>query len=195
MNPLVSGITIPTPSSDTRASTSTYSTMPSGPSSTSNRNDIFFHVDEEDWRSGRFWLRERPPDELGLVLGDFIQNVRAALDQSIFALGVEQSERSEFPIHSDERQYIGTDDTHPVSRRDLTLAKLPDEYRTVIDAAQPYRRGTRHAIREDPLAILASLSNADKHRVVHPALIRQWGRPRFVVSSGRIRDVQTRYRH
>jgi hypothetical protein len=154
--------------------------------------DIFFHTDNNGWRGGRLWIKERPPDELGLILGDAIHNVRGALDHAIYAIGTEPNERSEFPIHSDERQYTGTDEAHPVSRRDLALAKVPREFHAVVDAAQPYRRGNKHAIREDPLAILAWLSNADKHRLVHPAFMRQWSRPQFVITNGRISDVQTR---
>jgi len=49
------------------------------------------------------------------------------------------------------------------------LRGVAERHRTVIDGVQPYRRGLDAP--KDPLAVLNWLSNVDKHRVLHAALI------------------------
>jgi hypothetical protein len=106
----------------------------------------------------------------------------------------ESAWRRPHPIHSQEGQYLNpADPTNPKSSaREIALAHVPDEYRAVVDASQPYLRGNVEAARQDPLATLAWLSNVDKHRLIHPAFHRQHGPPKVTMTNGRISDIKVR---
>lgn len=154
--------------------------------------DVLPKMDDDGWVRGRFQVIKTPPDTFALTVGDFVQNLRASLDHSIYALATVRTEQTEYPIHSQEDQYLGLADPAKPAPRDLALAYVPDEYRAVVDASQPYQRGNVSAARKDPLAILAWLSNVDKHRLIHPAFHRQHGAPEVQVTEGRLSDIKIR---
>lgn len=106
-----------------------------------------------------FATRGKPqPDHWPLLAGEAIQNLRSALDHSVYEL-VPASKRGKsiFPIYKDpcEFQVLG--------RRDIP--GIPEAIRTLIEQAQPYRRRLENPDR-DPLQELRSLSNIDKHRTL-----------------------------
>ena len=156
--------------------------------------DIIPKLDSDGWQRGRFHVIRTPPDDFALLVGDFIQNLRAALDHSVYALATTKTERTEYPIHLQKDQYCRpVDPANPKSSpREIALAHVSDDYRAIIDASQPYNRGNVKTARQDPLAILAWLSNVDKHRLVHPAFHRQHGPPRILVERGRLSDIRIR---
>ena len=133
------------------------------------------HIDI-DRATYRAYLRVyETPDDLrwGVLLGDFLHNARSALDHLVWQLvvlnGAKPGTNNQFPIATrGHRYWCSTKDGKP-SLRDGMLRGVADEHRTLIDGLQPYRRGQGAHL--DRLAILASLSNADKHRFVHPALV------------------------
>lgn len=142
--------------------------------------------DDDGWHRGRFHVVKEPPEALSLMLGDFIQNLRASLDHSIYALSsTKGSDRIEYPIKVQEDQYIG-------EPREIALEGVADEYLAVVDASQPYHRGEIKAAQKDPLAVLAWLSNVDKHRLIHPAFHRQRGSAKVTVLEGRRSDIEIR---
>lgn len=105
-----------------------------------------------------------PPTELGLIVGDWAQNVRAALDYIVYELvrretGDDDPRWTQFPIAVDAARYAGQEQSR--------LRGAPDWSLPVFRALQPYNDGTDAAYH--PLAVLADISNRDKHRLLHTA--------------------------
>ncbi len=106
------------------------------------------------------------PDELGLIFGDYIHNLRSGLDQLVWALAVNNKGGKEpanaeavgFPVAANPTAFYDA----PV------LRNLTWEQATVLEGFQPYHGG------EEPkaLADLNLLWNDDKHRLVQPVLAR-----------------------
>jgi hypothetical protein len=109
--------------------------------------------------------RELDPD-WAVKFGSIGVQARTVLDHLVFQLvidsGNEVSERTrtQFPIFEHEGDYR--------EHRERMLKGVARRHRKVIDSLQPYHRGKRAL--EDPLAILATISNRDKHREDHVVL-------------------------
>jgi hypothetical protein len=107
-------------------------------------------------------IRE-PPPLLGLLLGDYAHNLRAALDHLVCQLALDAGatcDTTQFPICSTHANFVKKAGTY--------LRGVPPSHRAAIEKMQPY-----HA-REDErdrhfLNVIAWLDNIDKHRVIHPA--------------------------
>lgn len=99
--------------------------------------------------------RRAPPEHWPLLAGEAVQNLRSSLDHAVYAIS--RHRRGQFPIFTDacEFQVLG--------RR--MLKGVPEAVRTRIEKAQPYA-GAPGAPAQMPLAVLSSLSNLDKHRVL-----------------------------
>lgn len=106
-----------------------------------------------------------PPDHWPLLVGDAVQNMRAALDHAAWALVV--SERGAtfanqyrrsiyFPIKIGPKKFAA----------DFVIQKLSSGARAVLEELQPYKRDARHPER-DALWVLNELSIIDKHRALH----------------------------
>ncbi|RDI73198.1 hypothetical protein Gocc_3077 [Gaiella occulta] len=105
-----------------------------------------------------------PPAELGLIVGDWAQNVRAALDYTVYELvrretGDDDPRWTQFPIIVDEARYAGQEQTR--------LPGAPAWSLPVFRGLQPFSDGADAAYH--PLAVLADVSNRDKHRLLHTA--------------------------
>jgi hypothetical protein len=104
-----------------------------------------------------------PPPRLGVLVGDFVHNLRSALDHVVWQLaltrGDEPSTELQFPIVSDRERWPGA-----VRRR---LPDVPDEAVRLIETMQPYHHDDPMT---HPLAVLRDLSNEDKHRVILEAM-------------------------
>lgn len=102
--------------------------------------------------------RQEPPDHWPLLLGEAIHNLRASLDHAVWAATdpPARSGRTAFPIVTDPKKFP--------EQRDR-IAGVPAKVRSLIEEAQPFKTNAG-----DPgqawLAILADLSNADKHREI-----------------------------
>ena len=109
-------------------------------------------------------VREEPPRELGLPLGDAVQNIRHALEYFVYELSA-PSRRNRgmtgFPIFDDKCRY-------EVLGGPLIKGITGNE-RTLIERFQPYNTG-HPPPRNDPLAILNKLANQDKHRLLLPVV-------------------------
>lgn len=135
-------------------------------------------VEDKDLERGKYEARIevlREPDDpaWGVLLGDFIHNLRSALDHLVWQLVRLNNKRPSaencFPIESTGTKYwCARKDGRP-SARDGALRGVSDEHRAIIDGAQPYRRG--QTADSHPLAIIKMLSNIDKHRLVHPTFV------------------------
>jgi hypothetical protein len=113
------------------------------------------------------------PSDWSLIVGDFAHNLRSALDHLVWQLVIlsglsEPGRDNQFPIcKSGTRYWCSRKKGEAPSVRDRTLRGVAEKYRTPIDAAQPYRRGT--SPEQTFLAGLDDLSNFDKHRVIQAA--------------------------
>jgi hypothetical protein len=114
---------------------------------------------ELQFRLGRF--SELPTSEWSVVVGDCVQNFRAALDHMAWHLSVRERgahpTRIEFPIFGDQAQY----------QRDAPrkVAGVPTAATKIIESLQPFHRGPAFA--EHPLWKLHELATIDKHRRFH----------------------------
>ncbi len=126
-------------------------------------------VHEDDANTGEQLLYavpvQRPDPALGLVLGDLVHDLSAALDHAIYGLSVTHAER---PLSERARRSLGYPihlDGHEFERQGRPkLRFLPAQLQAVIVADQPFQGPTDTARLNHPLEVLRELWNADKHR-------------------------------
>jgi hypothetical protein len=112
---------------------------------------------------------EREPPNLGLLLGDCISNLRAALDHIAWQFvlkscgGIRPSKKEARWI------YFPSSTTYKNFRGRALFKYLSYRERLAIQRHQPYKR--RRTPLLHPIAELIELSNADKHEAVHATLI------------------------
>jgi hypothetical protein len=137
----------------------------------------------------------QPPADIGAILGDFLNDLRGALDHlawqfAIVALGREPTDEEARSI------YFPIAKTFPDFRR---LAAIQRGYFGTIRSPpvllmrrhQPYKR--RETPQSHELSVLAALSNRDKHRAVHLAQVFvQESGPDFIATDGAIQAVRFR---
>lgn len=115
-------------------------------------------------------LREPPELEWGVLLGDYLHNLRCALDHLVGQLALLSGHKirhcNQFPIAVTEADYWQPKKEGEQSHRDWRLTGVAEEYRKPIDLVQPYRAGDQ--AHRDALFLLNRLSNLDKHRFIHP---------------------------
>ena len=117
----------------------------------------------EGWHLFLLEVREEPPLELGVILGDWLHNLRSALDnlawQLVLLNGERPTKKTEFPIFANPRKFaLGG----PVGMRGMNA-----DHQAFIERLQPYprRRGPRHR----HLETVYDLSKIDKHRTINSA--------------------------
>jgi len=118
----------------------------------------------------RLDIIEQPDPLIAIMLGDFVHNLRSALDHVVVAATHPRSKRKDagFPISTEnlwardtKRRYIFRD----AERRKSFLRAidgLPPQAHAIVIRAQPYQLPDR--AQESILAIISRLENADKHR-------------------------------
>jgi hypothetical protein len=112
----------------------------------------------------RFQIRRAPPLRFGVIFGDCLHNLRSCLDHVIWQVtlldGGTPDDQTQYPIAShSEAQF-----NRMAGRR---IPGLTAKHRAMVKKTQPYHRVDKASAH--PLAMLAALSNADKHQVVHAA--------------------------
>src|SRR5487761_1114219 len=123
------------------------------------------------WRY-RLRIDQTPDPELAVIFGDVIHNIRSALDH--LAVGISDRERNYqagFPIQrkniwaKEGRPFVfgGRDGRNKRRSFNSAIAGMTPEAATIIKRLQPYQHGPMAAA-IDPLAMVAGLENADKHR-------------------------------
>lgn|GEM_PF-1917404 len=124
----------------------------------------YFDPDTWEWIE-RFQIREPPPLRWGVMLGECVHNLRSALDHLVCQLTLldggtmEDCAQTQFPIASKCKAQFDR-------MADRRIPGLSEWHRAMVRRAQPYRAGD--SAWKHPLAILADLSNADKHRLINP---------------------------
>ena len=111
-------------------------------------------------------ISEQPPSSLSLAAGDFLQNMRSALDYMIYAL-------TEANLGKPPPSNLGRDIGFPIAMRieefePKKIRAVPPNVVTIIEGLQPY-----HGANPDhhDLAILHRMANIDKHRFLHLGLL------------------------
>jgi hypothetical protein len=108
---------------------------------------------------------EPSPLHLGVIVGDFLHNLRCVLDHLVWQLvvlnGQEPSDHNQFPI-------FDTPDAYK-KKAGRYLRGIAADHRALVETFQPYHLGDDAA--SHYLAVLRDLSNIDKHRFVHPVVI------------------------
>jgi hypothetical protein len=126
---------------------------------------------EPDAARHAIFLRVRHPVPLALsvVVGDFLHDLRSALDQAAWLLACRSNPVEELWQHHIARRIAWPFLDDPVKLRDHGLGcRVADDARAVLDKAQPYQRTDRSQALEQ----LDALWNIDKHRVVHGGFAR-----------------------
>jgi hypothetical protein len=154
-------------------------------------------VDAPNGEAIRLKIRidKKPPDaDWSGRIGEVAYNARSALDQLVVQLIVASGNtprtgsRTQYPIFLSAQDYRDKSKGARQSRRDRMLEGVSSRFRRIIDDTQPYHRSGR--IDRDPLAILGTISNRDKHRQPHSCLA--WMRTfsgSFVYPDGRFIGV------
>lgn len=105
-------------------------------------------------------IRSDPPFEWALIVGDAINNIRAALDHLVWTITPVKVRREfrnkiEFPIYTCRKAFV----KHAAPK----LEGLSPKHRALIENVQPYHGADPHI---EPLEVLRRLSNTDKHRLL-----------------------------
>lgn len=128
-------------------------------------------------RAVRLVVRGAPPGRLSAIVGDFVHNLRSALDCVMLAaceqggpLTEAQERAVQFPITSTPAEYEG---------QKGRIKSAPSEVRDAVCEMQPWywavRKSTppadddqlRAIVQHDQLTTINHLSNVDKHRRIH----------------------------
>jgi len=119
----------------------------------------------------RVRLIEQPDPMIAVMLGDFVHNLRSALDHIIVAsVPNKRRFKASFPILFDDiwaRDTNGDfviDDADRRTNFESAIAGLVPEARTLVVQVQPYHFGTDRFVW--PIGIISRLENADKHRTL-----------------------------
>jgi hypothetical protein len=116
------------------------------------------------------------PEELSLVLGELLYQLRAALDSLVYELAIIDSgqdpppdtEKLEFPIRSDDRTRF--------DKVAWKVAPLSQEHRDMIESIQPYHAkyeyGWKVNFMYSSLEMLNDWARKDRHRGLH--VVASW---------------------
>ncbi len=117
----------------------------------------------------RVRITEQPDPMIAIMLGDFVHNLRSALDHIVVACVPKNRRRSAgFPIvldpiwDKDTKGEFALKDDKARKRFVSAIEGLPEDALAIVERVQPY-----HSARgpyRDPIGIISRLENADKHR-------------------------------
>ncbi len=127
---------------------------------------VRFEVDRESAQKvAKIYVNGEPPAvRWGVMVGDCVHNLRSALDHLAWQFaGLEPPSKTEFPIFHDRKEF---ERRKPGGGLYKIRGIKDPEARTLIKAVQPcYSK--RQRPKAHPLWSLQSLSNIDKHQVLH----------------------------
>jgi len=120
---------------------------------------------------------ENPDERFGVWLGDFVHNVRSALDFCVYSTVMQTSEKdagehTQFPIYDGRDRWIKDVEKRDAARwpRSPILGILHDSPEfAIIEKAQPYHGHNQKERLRHPLYELLRMSNIDKHQKLHVA--------------------------
>ncbi len=110
---------------------------------------------------------------IGAILGDFVHNVRSALDQLMWSLvaasGGKAGNHTHWPIIETDGQWRNSITNRPATEGFPPTHGITDDALQLVKSFQPLTRG-RKGRSNAPLMQLLRLSNEDKHRTLHASL-------------------------
>jgi hypothetical protein len=137
---------------------------------------LMIELREEGWISVKWGEVPPLPMKWRLYIGDYLHNLRTALDHMVYDMGVTHGlarlNHLQFPIVTDEAQWTNQVEA-PQPGKPGPLAELPAEVVQAIRATQPFTNAGKRKRAHDPLVVLLRMENIDKHRIVHDAVIAQ----------------------
>jgi hypothetical protein len=107
----------------------------------------------------RSYFAHEPPEDLSVIIGDCLQNMRMSLEHLVWGLAKQELGRN--PGHTAFPICKTREDFERRSKRDIK--HLPETARLVIGSLQPYRTGGEDPEGE-PLWQLNEYANIDRHR-------------------------------
>lgn len=134
-----------------------------------------YSTDTQIEKDGREWafsvqLEKKPPSDLGLLIGDYIHNLRGALDHLAWQLAGRPTD----PRTARQVQFpISTKRANAVNQLETSLPGVDESAKRIIDNLQPYHlyepslpgvSRLPNVVRE--LDLIQQLSNWDKHREI-----------------------------
>lgn len=145
---------------------------------------------------GPNWLKcelhvKHPGTLLSLILGDFLNNLRCALDHSLTAINPQAGRNLNFPVAITSGDWEAwAEKWRKAGGQEGALA--------AIGADQPYRAGVGQDPKDHRLRILSRLNNADKHRllqVMHVGLSDEIPPNLKIKATTRVRRYEYLLRH
>jgi hypothetical protein len=132
-----------------------------------------FTVETEGYRQAIVCHIDREPNpDWAHELAEIAYQARSSLDLLIPELVVDSgnkpSRSTQFPIFCNRETYFGKPANVKESSRDRMLRGVARAHRRIIDEYQPYHRSKR--VEDDPLAVLNTVSNRDKHNDIYVAV-------------------------
>jgi hypothetical protein len=126
----------------------------------------------------RIHVQEQVPATWSILVGDCLQNMRAALDHLAWALAKRNLQRqpptsTSFPIRPSDAAYHQTYTTKSGATKYATNSgvhqtrNIEAGAQTVIEDLQPYQGWNGLSLDEHPLWMLNELAKIDRHRVLH----------------------------
>lgn len=126
-----------------------------------------------------------PPLVLSVILGDFIHNLRSALDHLIWQIVVIMNETpgrwTSFPLYDDPDDFTKRVRKPWEQGKKSALLGLDSATFAAVERLQPYNR---QAGKEHGLGVLNTLSNIDKHQLVHASMVVMSDEAPTVTGSG-----------
>ena len=130
-----------------------------------DRHPARVYVEVQADGSGSVGIRrdETTPARMSLILGEFLYEMRAALDNCLFEVALLHSGKYP-PPGAEALQFLIYDDRQAWKRNLYRLKHLSDEHRAMLERIQPF-----NAQRQDLncLSILNRLARSDRHRTLH----------------------------
>jgi hypothetical protein len=144
------------------------------------------HFDPETgWHVERFNPPPEVPLSLAVIVGDYLHDLRSALDHLAWQIvrrhgGRKPGGHTAFPIHTSRDDFFCQVELPSKRNRSNKLWGLTPgtDAWTFIEGLQPYHRGDP---RNDPLALIQLLNNIDKHRELPLTFLQVTPKPRQIV--------------
>lgn len=135
----------------------------------------------------RAHVEHSPPVMLGVMLGDYLHNLRSALDHLVWQIVVAEGNTpgrwNEFPIVAEEAQFRSGVLVPRQRGKRSPLLGVGDQAVQIVQSCQPYHPPPEPGA-VNLLAVLHDFSNIDKHRVVHSTLVRLTDQPPHLTGVG-----------
>ncbi len=126
---------------------------------------------DADYKAGsysvRIEIKAKPPIPISITCGDYIHNLRCALEHLVGSEVPKASTKTGFPLEAEKMDFftkVMTPAWDGKANGPLTGLDPEGKLFALIQESQPYRG--KHGRAHHPLWLLGDLSNSDKHRAI-----------------------------